>query len=527
MAIDSEDSKGAGEGGGSFDPRSWGKATPAAATPKPAAEPAASPPQPSTAAPPPAGDASFDPRSWVGGAPPAPPEAEPPAAAEPGERPASAPASAPSRRSLLLVGGGVGAAVAVGAGAWVALGSGKRRTAASTGEGGAVSAGAAATATATVQRQVMTLDGPGAIQAALSAQGLHPAAAKGAADAATGALAGSPGGTAGDLRLELATLKPAPGAPATAEVKLVSMAVRRPDGSGVSVTPQAAPDGTPRFAALVVKSATHAATEVVRGQVDAESFYTSAVSAGLSDALIPDFFQAFVYDFDFQREIEPGAVFEAAIAGDVNEQGATVGKRKLLYAAMTTAKKSLALYRYDAPGAGPNDPPWYDGSGRSIKRGLMRTPVEGARISSSFGWRVHPILGFQKLHKGTDFAAPIGTPIYASGDGVVEWAAMKGPNGNLTILKHDNGWETYYLHQNAFAPGIVPGARVKQQQNIGWVGTTGRSTGPHLHYELHINGEAVDAMAQPMDAGQTLGGAALAGFVKQRDAIDKLRASGL
>ncbi len=525
MATDSKDL-----GGDSFDPRTWGKGAkdePAAPEPAPKPAPEAPPPGPASDPGPAAASDSFDPRSWGKAAPTPDPEPEPSggaAGAPPEASPGPASGPAPSRRGLVFVGLGA-AAVAVGAGAWVALGSGRRKVAAATGEGAASTPSAAATATATVQRQVMTLDGPASIQAALSAQGLHPQAAKGAADAAVGALAA--GGTTGELRLELATLKPAAGAPPTAEVKLVSLAVRRPDGSGVSVTPQAAPDGSQRFAALVMKSVTHAATQVVRGQVDAESFYTSAVSAGLSDALIPDFFQAFVYDFDFQREIEPGAVFEVAIAGDVTDQGTSVGKRKLLYAAMTTAKKSLALYRYDAPGAGPNDPPWFDGSGRSIKRGLMRTPVEGARISSSFGWRVHPILGFQKLHKGTDFAAPIGTPIYASGDGVVEWAAMKGPNGNLTILKHDNGWETYYLHQNAFAPGIVPGARVKQQQNIGWVGTTGRSTGPHLHYELHINGEAVDAMAQPMDAGQTLSGEALAGFLKQRDAIDKLRASGL
>ncbi len=362
----------------------------------------------------------------------------------------------------------------------------------------------------------MTLDGLTDLAKALAMQGLSQTTASGASQAAQQALPN----TQGEMRLELATLKPSQGA--SVESHLVSMMVKRPDGSGVSVTQNAG-----RFLATPIRVATHAAIQIVQGQVDAESFYTSAVTAGLADALIPGFFQAFVYDFDFQREIEAGAVFEAAIGAALNEDGATVGARRLLYASMTTAKKAIQLYHFDAPGAPPGDPGWYDGSGRSIKRGLMRTPVEGARISSSFGWRVHPILGFQKLHKGTDFAAPVGTPIYASGDGVVEWAAMKGPNGNLTILQHDNGWETYYLHQNAFAPGVVPGARVRQGQNIGWVGTTGRSTGPHLHYELHINKEAVDAMAQPMDAGKTLSGLALAGFLKQRDSIDKLRATSV
>ena len=444
----------------------------------------------------------------------------PPAAlaAEPAGPTAAAPqgqvAPGASRRTLLLGGGAAAGLTLAGGSGWWAL---NRAPPPPSGSGeGAEAPVAQAHATASVQRQVMTLDGPGAIGQALSLQGFRPEAAQGAAAAATGALAGA----TGEMRLELATLKPAPGD--TAEVRLVSMTVKRLDGSGVSVT-----HGASGFVATPVKVSTHATIQVVQGQVDAESFYTSAVSAGLSDALIPDFFQAFVYDFDFQREIEAGAVFQAAIGETLNQDGAAVGARRLLYAAMTTAKKSVALYRFTAPDAPPADPGWYDGGGRSIRRGLMRTPVEGARISSSFGWRVHPILGFQKLHKGTDFAAPVGTPIYASGDGTVEWAAMKGPNGNLTILQHDNGWETYYLHQNAFAPGVVPGARVRQGQTIGWVGTTGRSTGPHLHYELHIDKEAVDAMAQPLDAGKTLTGASLAAFLKQRDSIDTLRAASL
>ena len=145
-------------------------------------------------------------------------------------------------------------------------------------------------------------------------------------------------------------------------------------------------------------------------------------------------------------------------------------------------------------------------------------------MSSGFGFRIHPVLGYMKLHKGTDFAAPTGTPIYASGNGVVEWAAMKGPNGNLTILKHDNGWETYYLHQSMFMPGIAPGARVTQGEEIGKVGTTGRSTGPHRHYEVHIDGEAVDAMKVQTDAAPPLSGEALAAFKKERDRIDVSRA---
>ena len=451
---------------------------------------------------------SFDPRTWgAAAAEPEPaPATQPKTAAEP--KPPEGGSS--SRRALLIGGGAAGLAALAGVGGWLPLRGGRP---AQTAEGPA-SIAPAANVTASVERQVMTLGGLGELAKALTLQGLSAATAQGAAEAVRTALPGAEG----EMRLELATLKPAQGA--AVESHLVSLLVKRTDGSGVSVTQNGG-----RFLTSPIKVLTHAATQIVQGQVDAESFYTSAVTAGLADALIPDFFQAFVYDFDFQREIEPGAVFEAAIGSTVNEEGAAVGARKLLYASMTTAKKAIQLYHYTAPGAPAGDPGWYDGSGRSIKRGLMRTPVEGARISSSFGWRVHPVLGFQKLHKGTDFAAPVGTPIFASGDGAIEWAAMKGPNGNLTIVQHDNGWETYYLHQNAFAPGIAPGVRVHQGQMIGWVGTTGRSTGPHLHYELHINKEAVDAMSQPLNAGQPLTGEALAAFFKQRDAIDKLRAT--
>ncbi|HMP55014.1 MAG TPA: M23 family metallopeptidase [Novosphingobium sp.] len=159
----------------------------------------------------------------------------------------------------------------------------------------------------------------------------------------------------------------------------------------------------------------------------------------------------------------------------------------------------------------------------------MRTPVDGARISSKFGMRFHPVLKYNRLHGGTDFAAPIGTPIYAAADAVVEFAAMKGANGNLTILRHDNGWRTYYLHQNVFSPGIAPGVRVNQGQHIGDVGTTGRSTGPHLHYEVHIDGERVDPLSIKTDDAERkrLEGPALDAFMRERDRIDQARARGI
>ncbi|WP_372732272.1 peptidoglycan DD-metalloendopeptidase family protein [Novosphingobium sp.] len=299
---------------------------------------------------------------------------------------------------------------------------------------------------------------------------------------------------------------------------LQQLRATRLDGSGVILARAA--DGS--YAVTPILAAISRNIEVLRGEIDSESFYTSAVSAGLIDTLIPEFINAFSYDFNLASEISPGDVFEVAYDQEVNGQGEAIGQPKLLYAQLTTAKKSLALYRFQTT---DDDSGWFDGNGATTKRGLMRTPVDGARITSKFGMRFHPVLHYNKLHGGTDFAAPTGTPIFAAADGTIEFAAMKGANGNLTILRHDNGWATYYLHQNVFAPGIAAGTRVTQGQRIGDVGTTGRSTGPHLHYEVHIDGERIDPLSIPTDEAsrKRLDGAALQAFLKERDRIDTAR----
>ena len=354
------------------------------------------------------------------------------------------------------------------------------------------------------ERRMLVLSSAQDLEGALISSGVDAATAKAAAAKALPSL------KLGEIRAAM-TLSPRAGG-----FDLVRLEVSSADSSGVIIERK---DG--KFAASTVAADLTSQVVVRRGTMDADSFYSSAVTAGVPNGLISDFAAALAFDFDFQREVKKGDAFEATFEQRVDRDGRAVGAPTLLYAALSTQTKASAVYRF-APDDG--EAGWFDSDGNSVKRALMRTPIDGARVSSNFGFRVHPVLGYMKLHKGTDFAAPIGTPIFASGNGVVEWAAMKGPNGNLTILRHDNGWETYYLHQSMFMPGVAPGAHVSQGQEIGKVGTTGRSTGPHLHYELHIDGEAVDAMKVQTEAAPSLAGEALAAFKKERDRIDVSRA---
>jgi murein DD-endopeptidase MepM/ murein hydrolase activator NlpD len=434
---------------------------------------------------------SYDPRTWPGMA-----EAS-------GGAPARPVARTDRRRLAIAIGAGV--AILSGGAVTAFLSRGGESTPVSTTSQN--NADTAATPGPKLSRRTLVLSGPGDLKAALIANGIAPAAADAAATAAIGAL-----DAGGEIRAVL-TIATEDGSP-----RLQRLDASNPDSSGAVVS--AGADGG--FVASRVAARLSSKVIVRRGTMDADSFYSSAVAAGISDSLIPVFAKALAFDFDFQREVHLGDAFEAAFEQEVNASGEPVGAPTLLYASLTTASKSSSVYRFMPPGE--REPQWFDSSGRSIVRALMRTPVDGARVSSKFGFRTHPILGYQKLHKGTDFAAPIGTPIYASGNGVVEWAAMKGANGNLTILRHENGWQTYYLHQNHFAAGIAPGVRVSQGQQIGEIGTTGRSTGPHLHYEVHVDGQPVDPLGIQTESGQTLSGQALIAFAKERDRIDVSRA---
>lgn len=363
---------------------------------------------------------------------------------------------------------------------------------------------------ARVDQRILNLPSADRLVPSLKALGLASGEAKRVGSVAAEQL----GATAGEIRLQVSLVD----VDGTAHLR--TLVATHADGSGVTIERSGA-------GALAAKPLTaHLVRQMrfVRGELDGESFYTSAVAAGVSDVLVSDFANAFRYDFDMQREVGRGDVFEAGFEQRVNDSGEPVGPATLIYAFLSTAAKTRALYRFQPVGA--EEAEWFDSSGRSSRRALMRTPVEAARISSGFGMRGHPILGFIKMHRGTDFAAPTGTPIFAAGDATVTFAGPKGANGNFVRLRHDNGWETLYLHMNRIAAGIVPGARVLQGTQIGEIGTTGRSTGPHLHYEVHIAGNPVDPLSIETGGGRTIGGNAAAEFRKIRDAIDMRRANG-
>lgn len=243
------------------------------------------------------------------------------------------------------------------------------------------------------------------------------------------------------------------------------------------------------------------------------SLFLDGEQAGVPAQIIVELIRMYSYSVDFQREIQPGDKFEVYFSRKFDENERPVKEGDVLYAALTVGGKSHKLWRFD-PGDGAWD--YFDENGQSMKKFLMKTPIDGARISSTYGLRRHPILGYSKMHAGVDFAAPRGTPVYAAGDGTVTRANRFGSFGNYVSIRHANGYETAYAHLNGFARGIRAGTRVRQGQVIAYVGTTGRSTGPHLHYEVHVNGKKMNPLALKVPTGRKLEGKQLAAFKEMR-----------
>ncbi|MBS0384462.1 MAG: M23 family metallopeptidase, partial [Proteobacteria bacterium] len=247
--------------------------------------------------------------------------------------------------------------------------------------------------------------------------------------------------------------------------------------------------------------------------------YQTALRYGATDREINALANAFAYDVDFQRDVRPGDHFELVFERFYDDQGNTVRTGDMLFIALESRQGRREFYSFLAPGDA--QPTWYDADGSSARRFLMKTPINGARLSSGFGMRMHPVLGYSALHRGVDFAAPIGTPILAAGDGAVERAGPFSTYGNYVKIRHANGYETAYAHMSRVAVRV--GQRVRQGEIIGFVGDTGRATGPHLHYEVLKRGDQINPMALQVPNGRNLTGRALELFQIERARIDTIR----
>lgn len=252
------------------------------------------------------------------------------------------------------------------------------------------------------------------------------------------------------------------------------------------------------------------------------SLYVAGRDAGVPAVVIARMIRLLSWDVDFQRDIRTGDHFEVMYERVVDTAGKPVYNGAVTYAAITLSGKRINIYRHELED-GTVD--YFDETGKASRKALMRTPIDGARLSSTFGKRKHPILGYTRMHKGVDFAAPSGTPIYAAGNGTVAFAGRKGGYGNYLRIRHNGTFETAYAHMKGFARGVRTGKRVEQGQIIGYVGTTGASTGPHLHYEVMTGGKQVNPLRVKMPSGRTLNGKALARYLEYRERQDVLLAS--
>ncbi|WP_439577093.1 M23 family metallopeptidase [Elioraea sp.] len=264
-------------------------------------------------------------------------------------------------------------------------------------------------------------------------------------------------------------------------------------------------------------------TQQIRHLVRAEgeigsSLYEDMAAEGVPPSLIMNLIRAFSHAVDFQRYVQPGDRFAVMFERFRDPDGALIQHGQGIYAELRLRDRAVRIWRHAPAGGSPD---WYDEKGESVRRALLRTPLDAARISSGFGMRRHPILGYSRMHRGVDFAAPTGTPVYAAGEGSVAFAGWRGNYGRTVILRHSGGISTLYAHLSSIPAAIRPGARVRQGQVIGRVGSTGMSTGPHLHYEVHRNNVAVNPASIRMLAGRNLQGRDLAAFRTERARIDR------
>ena len=259
-------------------------------------------------------------------------------------------------------------------------------------------------------------------------------------------------------------------------------------------------------------------TTVAHGDMSSGSLYEAAIAAGADSRLVAQAVNLFSKKLDFARDIHPSDQFRLVFDRKVTEAGKTVETGDLLYAEIGQGDRSTRFYRFEHDGKVE----FLDSIGKQLKALLLKTPLDGAHITSSFGMRLHPLLGYTRIHPGVDFGAPTGTPVYAAGDGVVEEARWSGGYGHWLKLGHAEHWETGYGHLSAYASGIKPGVRVKQGQVVAYVGSTGLSTGPHLHYEIIRGGAKIDPRSARLPEGNVLNAKDIAAFKVEKGRINMM-----
>jgi murein DD-endopeptidase MepM/ murein hydrolase activator NlpD len=333
----------------------------------------------------------------------------------------------------------------------------------------------------------------------------------------------------------IAALAPKPGEPAVAEGRRLELMFADMDGSGRNMTLarlsvydgetlEAVVAVTDQGSYVRVKDLDTKKTNPDQDTDDDDdsrmrlynSLYETALKQEIPRPVIDDLVRIFANDVDLQRPVASGDSFEALYdQGDAAEH-----RNELLYASITARNETFRYYRFQTPDDGTVD--FYDPNGKSSRKFLMRVPLIGARITSGFGMRFHPILGYTRMHTGTDFAAPIGTPVFAAGNGTILSAGWDAGYGRRIEIRHANGYETTYNHLSAFVRGLKEGERVRQGQVIGYLGQSGLATGPHLHYEVLVNGHFVDPMRVKLARTREITGKMLIAFKRERDRINSL-----
>ncbi len=279
--------------------------------------------------------------------------------------------------------------------------------------------------------------------------------------------------------------------------------------SSVLVTRQDSTDSA-HFAAKEVKAQVYQKSARAGGKIE-NSLYETGMESGIPANVLAELINAYSYDVDFQRDIHTGDKIDVLFERMQTKEGTVASIGNVQYAELTLSGRPMRIFRYEDK-AGNAD--YYNEKGESIRKAMLRTPINGAKITSAFGMRNHPILGYSKMHRGIDFGAPTGTPIYAAGDGVITFAGRKGGYGNYVSIQHDKKYGSAYGHISRFAAGMAPGKKVKQGQIIAYVGSTGMATGPHLHYEILVNNQQVNPSGVKFKTGNILGGKELASFKK-------------